>query len=218
MSKNMKKSEREFLEKFPESIDLCSETNKAGVFGVIEREIEFSHEVFGENIYETQIEVLRYSKAVDHIPLLIPERLITSSLQKDVYVKVIGEFRSRNRHDDDGSSHLDLYLWCKSIKLSDDFEDPTNMISLNGYICAPPNYRTTPLGRKITDLRVATNLKYGKSAYIPCIAWNKNAIYAKSLQVGNLVKLFGRIQSRDYFKSSENIQKTAFEVSIEEIE
>ena len=92
---------------------------------------------------------------------------------------------------------------------------------LNGYICKPPVYRTTPFGREITDILLAVNRSYNKSDYIPIIAWGRNARFAKSLNVGDNVKLWGRIQSRNYQKrlsEDEVITKTAYEVSINRME
>ena len=51
-------------------------------------------------------------------------------------------------------------------------------------VCKPPIYRKTPLGREIADVLVAVNRPYGKSDYIPCIAWGRNARFAGGLEVG----------------------------------
>lgn len=47
----------------------------------------------------------------------------------------------------------------------------TNELKIEGFICKPPVYRVTPLGREITDILVAVNRAFGKSDYIPCIVW-----------------------------------------------
>ena len=48
---------------------------------------------------------------------------------------------------------------------------------------------------------VAVNRPYGKSDYIPCIAWGRNARYAarQSKSAGHL-QIWGRVQSREYTK------------------
>ena len=71
------------------------------------------------------------------------------------------------------------------------------MIFLDGYICKEPVYRTTPLGREIADVLLAVNRAYGKSDYIPCICWGRNARYAGNLSVGSRIQLWGRIQGGD---------------------
>ena len=92
---------------------------------------------------------------------------------------------------------------------------------MNGYLCKTANYRTTPFGREITDMLIAVNRSYNKSDYIPCIAWGRNARYCENLEVGDHVKIWGRIQSRQYQKkhaNDENQIKTAYEISITKLE
>ena len=68
---------------------------------------------------------------------------------------------------------------------------------------------------------MAVNRPYGKSDYIPCIAWGRNAGYGGSLSVGMKIMITGRIQSREYKKKDESgcgILKIAYEVSVLKIE
>ena len=95
------------------------------------------------------------------------------------------------------------------------------MIFLYGYICKEPVYRTTPLGREIADVLLAVNRAYGKSDYIPCICWGRNARYAGNLSVGSRIQLWGRIQSREYQKRvGENnvVSRVAYEISVNKME
>jgi len=65
------------------------------------------------------------------------------------------------------------------------------------------------------------NRAYNKSDYIPCIAWGRNARFVRHLEVGQNVKIWGRMQSRDYQKKisdTETVTKTAYEVSINRLE
>ena len=95
------------------------------------------------------------------------------------------------------------------------------MIFLDGYICKEPVYRTTPLGREIADVLLAVNRAYGKSDYIPCICWGRNARYAGNLSVGSRIQLWGSIQSREYQKRvGENnvVSRVAYEISVNKME
>ena len=97
----------------------------------------------------------------------------------------------------------------------------TNHILLEGYMCKRPVYRKTPLGREIADLLLAVNRPYGKSDYIPCICWGRNARYASGFEVGEHVRILGRIQSREYVKKlseTETETRTAYEVSVSKLE
>ena len=82
-------------------------------------------------------------------------------------------------------------------------------------------YRKTPLGREISDLLIAVNRPYGKSDYIPCIAWGRNARFASSFEVGKRIQIWGRVQSRDYVKKineTDTEKHTAYEVSVSKLE
>ena len=88
---------------------------------------------------------------------------------------------------------------------------------MTGAICKPPSFRTTPFGREIADLMLAVNRSFGKSDYIPCIAWGRTARYASTLQVGDKLRIQGRFQSREYQKQMPDgavISRIAYEVSI----
>lgn len=88
-------------------------------------------------------------------------------------------------------------------------------------VCKPPIYRKTPLGREIADILLAVNRPYGKSDYIPCICWGRNARFADTFEVGGHVQIWGRIQSREYQKklSETDFEKrTAYEVSVNKLE
>jgi single-stranded DNA-binding protein len=64
---------------------------------------------------------------------------------------------------------------------------------------------------------LAVNRAFGKSDYLPCIAWGRNAQYAARFRVGDRLRIGGRLQSREYQKLLENgeyMSRNAFEVSV----
>ena len=120
-------------------------------------------------------------------------------------------------------NRLVLSLFVREVSFIDEELDgaKTNQIFLDGYICKLPVYRKTPLGREIADLLLAVNRPYGKSDYIPCICWGRNARFASSFEVGEHVQVIGRIQSREYIKrlsETETQKRTAYEVSVSKLE
>ena len=196
------------------------ENNKVSVIGKIVSDFTFSHEVFGEGFYLVDLEVNRLSGHVDVIPLMISERLVdVTENYQGCTVEAIGQFRSYNWHE--GSrKRLVLSVFVQEIHFMEEFTDytKTNQIFLEGYICKTPIYRETPLGREIADILLAVNRPYGKSDYIPCIAWGRNARYASNFQVGTRVCIWGRVQSREYTKKiseSECETRVAYEVSVQ---
>ncbi len=116
-----------------------------------------------------------------------------------------------------------LSVFVREIDFIEEIEEneKTNIIELDGYICKEPIYRKTPLGREIADLLVAVNRPYGKSDYIPCISWGRNARFASSFEVGARCRVWGRIQSREYMKkiSEDQVEsRIAYEVSVSKLE
>lgn len=203
-----------------------NKSNVVEITGKIVSPIEFSHEMYGEGFYNFYLEVPRLSDTVDTLPVTISERLIVNlDLAEGKYVKIFGQLRSYNRYIS-GASKLILTVFARDIKLLENEEEikeelkSPNEIFLDGYICKPPIYRVTPFGREISDLLLAVNRAYNKSDYIPCIAWGRNARFCNNILVGDHLKIWGRIQSREYQKkvNDEVETKVAYEVSISKLE
>ena len=158
--------------------------------------------MFGEGFYILEVAVNRLSDQADIIPLMISERLIDVKQDyRGQTIEAIGQFRSYNRHEGT-KNRLVLSIFVREYSFMEEFTDytKTNQIFLDGFICKEPIYRKTPLGREIADLLVAVNRPYGKSDYIPCIAWGRNARYASQFEVGSRLRIWGRVQSREYTK------------------
>lgn len=199
------------------------ENNKVSVIGEVISEFTFSHEVFGEGFYLVSLAVRRLSDQVDIIPLMISERLldVTKDYRGET-VEAIGQFRSYNCHEG-VKNRLVLSVFVRELNFLEEFTDctKTNQIYLDGYICKEAIYRKTPLGREIADILLAVNRPYGKSDYIPCIAWGRNARYASGFEVGARVRVWGRVQSREYTKKlseTECEKRVAYEVSVSKLE
>lgn len=169
------------------------------------------------------ISVDRLSDSTDIIPVMVSERLLdVNDDYKGMKISIAGQFRSYNRHEEK-KNKLVLSVFAREIEFVDDIEESakTNQIFLDGYICKAPIYRKTPLGREIADLLLAVNRPYGKSDYIPCICWGRNARYASTFEVGSRCAVWGRIQSREYMKKISEDQlerRTAYEVSVSKLE
>lgn len=194
--------------------------NQVTLSGEIVSGFEFNHEVYGEGFYTAMLAIERTSGQKDVIPILVSNRLV--DVKKDLagrFAKVSGQFRSYNKHEGE-KNRLILSVFAtefeefEEMPFSDNYR---NCITLDGYICKPPNYRETPLGREIADILLAVNRPYGKSDYIPTICWGRNAAYAGGLEVGTRLRIQGRIQSREYQKQisdDEYETRTAYEVSV----
>ncbi len=203
--------------------DKVIENNQVVIMGEIVGEFAFSHEIYGEGFYMVDVLVTRLSESADIIPLMVSERLLDVTKDyKGTKIMVTGQFRSYNRHEE-RKNKLVLSVFAREIEFIEEVGESskTNQIFLDGYICKEPIYRKTPLGREIADLLLAVNRPYGKSDYIPCICWGRNARFASGFEVGTRCAIWGRIQSREYVKKiseTEAERRVAYEVSVSKLE
>lgn len=201
------------------------ENNKVTLSGEIVSNFEFSHECYGEGFYTTTLASERLSGQKDIIPIMVSERLADVKANwVGRFAKISGQFSSYNKHEGN-KNHLIISVFATGFGVHiEEFDGEfksENHIFLDGYICKPPIYRKTPLGREIADILLAVNRPYRKSDYVPCISWGRNACFANGLEVGTRLRIKGRIQSREYIKKiSETKSETrvAYEVSVSRLE
>lgn len=169
--------------------------NKIILAGLVTEEPIFSHEIYGEKFYRFSLSSSRQSGTQDVLPCIASE-ILKKDIEAGTEVKVCGNIRTRNVHEND-KSHLEITVFVKEVF---QYEEDENNVELDGFICKEPTYRETPLGRQVTDLLIASNRSYGKSDYIPTISWGRMAIKSSEFEVATKVKVFGRFQSREYVK------------------
>ncbi|WP_040212025.1 single-stranded DNA-binding protein [Clostridium polynesiense] len=195
--------------------------NKIYLEGTVVSKLSFSHEMYGEGFYNFDLEVMRLSDTKDILNITVSERIITDmDLSVGIDIIVEGQLRSYNKFVD-GANKLILTVFARNIEPCIEKSKNPNEIFLDGYICKEPVYRTTPFGREISDVLLAVNRAYNKSDYIPTIAWGRNSRFCQTLSVGDNIRVWGRLQSREYQKKvsdTEVIRKVAYEVSISKME
>lgn len=196
--------------------------NQVTIEGRVKEPFAFDHEYYGEKFFRTTLLTSRLSGTLDEIPVMISERLIDlENTHIGDGLKITGQFRSFNKQVNNGKSHLVLFVFANEIDVFEVLSGTqVNDVYLDGFICKKPVYRKTPLGREIADVLLAVNRPYGKSDYIPCILWGRNAKYVEDLEVGSHLSVNGRIQSREYQKKlSEEGSETrvAYEVSVSRV-
>ena len=200
--------------------ELQAKNNKVYLMGEAEDAPCFSHELYDEAFYDFKLKVERLSGQADVLPVTVSERLLEGmSVEKGTKLGIAGQFRSYNKMTDE-KSRLMLTVFVREFVAPESLDETPNYIEINGYVCKPPIYRTTPFDRKICDVLLAVNRGYNKSDYIPCIAWGRNAMFAKNLQVGSNLQVFGRVQSRIYNKrltDNTTEERTAYELSISKL-
>ena len=193
--------------------------NKLRLTGTVTERPVYSHEVCGEEFYETKLSVPRLSGQEDVIPVTLSDRLLArTEVNPGAKISISGQFRSYNKLEGEHSRLL-LTAFAREILPADDEVNP-NTIEILGYICKPPVYRTTPFKREICDVLLAVNRAYNKSDYIPCIMWGRNARFIKDMPIGERLWVTGRVQSRIYTKclsEDKSEERVAYEVSVSKI-
>lgn len=180
--------------------------------GIPLAEPELSHKTHSTRFYRFILEIPRLSGQQDHIPVLLPESM-TSQIIPGTPLRLQGQMRSFNNRSGMGSR---LVLTVYVLELLAPEGEFCNEIFLSGALCKAPVFRHTPLGRSICDLMLAVTRKYGRSDYLPVIAWGQLATLCSRYNVGDRLCLEGRIQSRTYRKVLEDRTeiRTAYEVSM----
>lgn len=193
--------------------------NQVLLVGTAAEEPAFSHQTHGEDFFLVPVESLRLSGTADRLNVLLSRsRLDGFPIHTGTRLRLEGEVRSYNNRS--GIGHrLVITVLAQSVLPADGLPDE-NRVRLNGALCRAPVYRRTPLGREISDLMLAVNRRYGRTDYIPCIAWGSVAQQCAQLDVGARLSLNGRLQSRGYTKVTEQgaEERTAYEVSVMELE
>lgn len=182
--------------------------------GTAQGEPAFSHENHGERFCRFPLAVRRLSGQQDCLWVLVTTGQVrTLGCLKGRRMKVEGQLRSFNNKSGQGSK---LVISVLARTIVETLEEDRNCVHLTGALCKPPVLRRTPLGRCICDVMLAVNRRYGRADYLPCIAWGQVAVRVGQMQVGNVLALEGRLQSRQYTKVLEDCSevRTAFEVSI----
>lgn len=174
---------------------------------------QFSHENHGHRFFRFPLEVPRLSGAVDILPVIAQEEVLSAAQLTDgEMLTVIGQVRSHNLRED-GKRRLLIFVFAGTILCEDG--QPLNEVHLEGPLCRDPTYRRTPLGREICDVMLAVPRAFRRADYLPCILWGRTAQTCAQYHTRDVLQITGRLQSREYTKltGSGSETRTAYEVS-----
>ena len=196
-----------------------ADLNRIRLHGRLEEPPSFSHVNHQVSFYRFPLRVCRLSGAEDRVYVVAPRELLERcpGLDEGEEVTVAGEVRTFNNRSGTGS-RLVISVFARELRREEGEDE--NSLELSGTLCKTPGLRTTPLGRTICDMILAVNRRYGRADYLPCITWGSLARRCGAMEVGERVRLTGRLQSRGYTKVVEGRQeaRTAFEVSVMSME
>lgn len=195
-------------------MDMIPESNYLQLCGTLAGAPVWSHSSRGVEFWRFPLSVRRLSGTADVLNVVARRRLLDALEPESAgKLQLIGELRSFNNRSGSGAK-LVISAYARELRFCDG--EDINRLLLRGTLCKPPTLRQTPLGRDICDLMLAVNRPYGRSDYLPCICWGSLARQAARWQVGDKLRLEGRVQSRRYLKNTESgtVERTAYEVSV----
>ena len=197
------------MERTNDAIRLCGE---------VRGKPELSHYGREGAYYKFPLAVRRLSGTEDVLNIVMTQQQLEAlEIEETQRLKIWGEVRSFNNRSGVGPRLIITVLSKAAVFTDDDFD---NTVLLTGTLCKEPTLRRTPMGREICDMMLAVNRSYGRSDYLPLIAWGAAAREAAELTVGSEISVTGRLQSRKYIKmiNGEPVEKTAFEISVVTLE
>ena len=195
-------------------MDMIPENNVLRLVGTLAGRPAFSHSGRGVEFWQFPLSVLRLSGTADVLNVIVRRELLeAAALSAGDKLLVQGELRSFNNRRGEGAK-LVITAYARELSLCSGEDE--NRLQLLGTLCKAPTLRQTPLGRDICDLMLAVNRHYGRSDYLHCICWGALARQSAGWQVGDRLRLEGRVQSRSYLKLTEEgtVERTAYEVSV----
>lgn len=165
-------------------------------------------------MYQATVASERLSGYEDELHVIVP-KVLSKKLEVGKKVTVVGSVRTYNKYNKElGKNETKIFIFAKNVYDAADKED-SNRVNIVGTICKKPVLRQTPYEKTICDLIVAVNTTVHHSDYIPTICWGRNAVVASNFEVGDKVKIEGRLQSRAYNKVIDGVtyERVAYELS-----
>ena len=197
---------------------LDKKNNKAFLIGTVEEESKITF-IENEVVYKTKLKVKRKSESYDHIPIIVPIRLMSNEVVKDKNIEVFGEFRS-----DIQAGRKSTYFYATEI-VSYEGEINTNdnnLVYFKGFLCDKPYCKIVKNQNEIAVFCIAVQRDDHKVDYIYCIVWEDDAEWLKKQRIGQKIYLYGRMQSRVFYKKIENSQEKrsieVYEVNVLEVD
>ena len=187
--------------------------NQITLRGLLGESPKFSHENHGRRFFRFTLEVPRLSGAVDVLPVIAQESVLNAAdLSQGEMFTVAGQIRSHNIRTE-GRRHLLIFVFANVVLCEDG--EPMNEVTLCGPLCREPTFRRTPMGREICDVMLAVPRAFKRADYLPCILWGRTAQQAAVCHTRDIVTITGRLQSRIYYKVTEDgvQERTAYEIS-----
>ena len=162
--------------------------NKLKLLVKVSKSLGVITEYQSEKIYGFEGDCLRLSGVVDTFKITY-----SSNIHDEItegYYSIDGCVRK---------TKTGTYVYANEITEIEEPKDYTNDVELIGEIVKPPRYRvTSKTETSITDMYVKVMRNSVKFDTLQCLAWNKYAHFAKGLEIGDTIHIYGRLQSKVY--------------------
>lgn len=214
------------------------EINTVGIVGTVETAPQPYRSIYGyTDVYAMYLDVTRDSGIVDRILVLFQENKIEGesfqALPGDYFdagnpaaliktgskVEVTGKLQT---HKNTETGRTQLFIWGLFIQAVPDTTPQLNTVYIKSEIAKQPIYRETLLGKRIAEVKLCVQSEFTASfySYIPCLYWERLAKKAAHLTKGTVIYLEGRLQSREYTKTTAAGEQviTTWEVSGSKLE
>lgn len=187
------------------------------------KDASFSHEISNIRYGKANLIVPKQNEEEDILTLVYKEHI--NHYSNGDFIELKGNIRSFSRRLDSGKNKVDIYVFTyfDIPKFSD--ESQNNEVELDGRICKMGELRDYVNGTKSLSFTLANNIflennKKKINNYLPVVCWEQNAEEISNLNVGDKIKIKGKLHSRTYKKYVDNNLefKTAHEIVLEEFE
>lgn len=207
------------------AVKMGKRENAVGMAGRIAGEIEKQPDIYGASgLKRFFLEIQRSggsSQDSDRVIVIYGQEADATpgQLKDGAYVMVMGKMQT---YKEVPGGHIVVFVLAEYVGAVTEKVEQQNGVYLEGVVARKPIHRTTPLGKKITEVvvKVPSAFTEGYFSFVPTICWKEYAEWAATCQEGARVALEGRLQSREYKKRLDGVEAvlTAYEVSAQYIE
>lgn len=202
------------------------ETNIASGAGKIKTPPQRLKSLYGkENLYRFICSVERQSGVSDNVIIIVSEAVIDTeekgkaieALKVGTDIIYTGKPQTMRNTETD---QIDVFVLADYVRTG--YAAPQNDIRIiSGTVARPVKHRLTPKGKPITDIMVKIPSVFAENfmCNIPVVAWYKEATAAAELKEGDIIRIEGRLQSRQYVKNFDGFEewKETTEISANKI-
>lgn len=187
--------------------------NKVKLSGIVASKPKFEEKFGGEKIYGFVLKSKKPNKDEYYeINIRISDRFdCFSKVEEGVFIELTGSIRSVNKRVEGCTSkerRLIVSVFCNTVKVLDDDSEFVNTAEIIGYIHSEPFFmEASDTMPQRCDMLMMIKRSNKKVSYLPITFRGRNAEFVSNMEVGQMLKCEGRLQTRDYTKTRNGVTK-----------